>query len=127
MTTSFRTELTDYILSGHSYLHVPTTEKTRLLAELTEIADGLPENGRQTFTWNHAVGWRDGDDRAAGVQNGQPDPQRVGQQILELPENSIFTLAEFGLYLQQRTYSYADVVIAWLLEIRDVLTTPAHP
>ena len=121
MTTSFRTELTDYILSGHSYLHVPTTEKTRLLSELKEIADGLPEGGRQIFTWNHAVGWRDGDGRAAGVQNGQPDPQQVGRQILELPENSMFMLAEFGWYLQQRTYSYADVVIAWLLEIRDVL------
>ena len=121
MTASFRVELTDYVLSGHSFLQVPTTEKTRLLAELKKIADDLPEGGRQIFAWNHAVGWRDGEGSAASVQNGQADSQQVGQQILDLAENSLFVLGEFGWYLQQRKYSYADVVIAWLLEIRDVL------
>ena len=28
---SYGRDLTDYILSGHAYLHVPTTEKTRFL------------------------------------------------------------------------------------------------
>ena len=36
-TQLFRHNMADYILSGHAYLHVPTTEKTRFLAELKEI------------------------------------------------------------------------------------------
>ncbi len=121
----FRSELADYILSGHAYLHVPTTEKTRFLAELKQIAESLPDDGRQVFTWSHATGWHDADGNAAtsasGAEFGQPDPQTVPQQILDLPENAIFVLKDFGCYVQHKTYSYADVVVAWLCEIRDVL------
>jgi hypothetical protein len=121
---SFRARLADYILSGHSFLHVPTTETTRFLGELRQLAGALPEDGRQMFTWSHATGWRDGDGKPPeSVQNGQPDPQQVAQQILDLPEESIFVLRDFGWYLQHKTYSYADVVIAWLIEIRDVLAS----
>jgi len=116
--------LVDYILSGHAYLCCPTTESTRFLTELKTLAATLPEGGRQVFTWSHATGWRDGNgDPPESVQIGQPDPQQVAQQILELPEESIFVLQDFGWYLQHKTYSYADVVIAWLTEIRDVLAS----
>ena len=122
---SFRAQLADYVLSGHAYLHCPTTEKTRFLTELKTLAESLPEDGRELFTWSHATGWQDGDGNtaksASGTEFGQPDPQTVPQQILDLPENAIFVLKDFGFYIQHKTYSYADIVIAWLCEIRDVL------
>ena len=58
---SFRAQLADYILSAHAYLHVPTTERSRFLSELKDLAESLPDGGRQVFTWSPAVGWRDGD------------------------------------------------------------------
>ena len=124
-TESFRAQLADYVLSGHAFLHCPTTEKTRLIAELKALAESLPEDGRKVFTWSHATGWHDADGNAAksasGAEFGQPDPQTVPQQILDLPENAIFVLKDYGFYVQHKTYSYADVVIAWLLEVRDAL------
>lgn len=121
MNAPFNETLADYIFSGHAYLHVPTTEKSRFLSQLKELVGSMPESGRQIYTWSHAVGWRDGEGNAASVQNGQPDAQKVCQEMLALPEESIFVLHEFGWYVQQKTYSYADIVIAWLCEIRDVL------
>lgn len=126
-TQPFCAELADYILSGHAFLHCPTTEKTRFLAELKSLAESLPDRGRQVFTWSHATGWRDADGNPpttpSDYQPEQPDPQRVPQEILDLPENSIFVLQNFGFYLAQKTYSYFDVVIAWLVEIRDMLAS----
>jgi len=120
----FRANLTDYILSGHAFLMVRTTEKTRFLTELKELAATLPTDGRPVFVWSQATGWRDLDGNPpAGVQFGQPDPQKVPQEILELPEEALFVLKDFGHYLQAKTYSYFDVVIAWLGEIRDVLAS----
>jgi len=123
----FRHNMADYILSGHAYLHVPTTEKTRFLGELKEISQSLPDGGRQVFTWSQAVGWRDLDGNppipVSGVQFSQPDPQKVAQEILDLPEQAVFVLKDFGPYVEHRTFSYADVVIAWLSEIRDVLAS----
>jgi hypothetical protein len=124
MTDSFRQKLFNYILSGHAYLLCPTTEKSRLISELRALAGALTENGRQIFTWSHATGWQDVEGHALeGIPSGQPDLQKVPQEILELPEESIFVLKDFGFYLAQKTYSYFDVVIAWLCEIRDVLAS----
>ena len=93
---AFHRRLTDYILSGHSYLHCPTTEKTRFLSELKEIAESLPDDGRQVFVWSHATGWQDIEGNVpsvpSGAQPGQPDPQKVPQEILDLPEESILLL-----------------------------------
>jgi ATP-dependent 26S proteasome regulatory subunit len=126
-TESFCSELRDYILSGHAYLHAPTTEKTRFLAELKELAPSLPDDGRQVFVWSHATGWRDIDGNptksSSGTELGQPDPQKVAQEILDLPEEAVFVVKDFGFYVHHKTYSYADVVIAWLSEIRDVLAS----
>ena len=124
-TESFHETLTDYILSGHAYLHAATTEKTRFLAELKLIADEIAEDGRQVFTWSQATGWQDIDANTpkvmSGGQFGQPDAQKAPQEILELPEESIFVLKDFGFYVHHKTFSYADVVTAWLCEIRDML------
>ena len=67
----FREMLTDYILSGHAYLDVRTTEKTRLTAERKDIAGDLPDDGRPVFVRSQATGWRDLDgDYPPGVQFG---------------------------------------------------------
>jgi hypothetical protein len=125
MNEPFRQTLTDYILSGHAYLHVPTPEKTRFISELKEIAAELPDNGRPVYVWSPAVGWQDADGNAAktaaGAELGPPNPQSAPQQILELPEEALFILKDFGCYLNSRTFTYFDLVIAWLCEIRDVL------
>jgi ATP-dependent 26S proteasome regulatory subunit len=119
--------LADYVLSGHAYLHVRTTEKTRFLTELKTIAAGLPKDGRPVFVWSQATGWRDLEGKpvtsTSGAEFGPPDPQKVAQEILDLPEEAIFVLKDFGHYLQAKTFSYFDVVIAWLSEIRDVLAS----
>ncbi len=122
---TFRNQLSDYILSGHAFLNVPTSETTRFLSELKSLAETLSGDGRQLFTWSQAMGWRDAEDNPvqlpSGVQSGQADPRSAPQQIVELPEESIFVLKDFGCYVEHKTYGYADVVIAWLAEIRDVL------
>ncbi len=100
---SFCARLTDYILSGHAYLHVRTTEKTRFLTEFRDIAAGLPADGRPVFVWSQATGWRDLDGNPpSGVQLGQPDPQKVAQEILDLPEEAIFVLKDFGTICSPR-------------------------
>lgn len=121
----FRQGLIDYVLSGHAYLHAHTPEKTRFVQELKEVAAELPPDGRPIFVWSPATGWQDAEGKPAktesGAELGQPNPQMAPQQILELPEESLFVLKDFGCYLQSRTFAYFDIVLAWLSEIRDVL------
>ena len=125
MINSFRQTLIDYVLSGHAYLHAHTPEKTRFVQELKEVAAELPPDGRPIFVWSPAVGWQDAEGNpattASGAELGQPNPQTAPQQILELPEEALFVLKDFGCYLQSRTFAYFDIVLAWLSEIRDVL------
>ena len=125
MIDSFRQSLIDYVLSGHAYLHAHTPEKIRFVQELKEVAAELPPEGRPIFVWSPAVGWQDAEGNpattASGAELGQPNPQTAPQQILELPEEAVFVLKDFGCYLQSRTFAYFDIVLAWLSEIRDVL------
>jgi len=125
MMDAFRQSLIDYVLSGHAYLHAHTPEKTRFVQELKEVAAELPPDGRPIFVWSPATGWQDVEGKPAktesGAELGQPNPQMAPQQILELPEESLFVLKDFGCYLQSRTFAYFDIVLAWLSEIRDVL------
>jgi hypothetical protein len=125
MNDSFRQTIIDYILSGHAYLHAHTPEKTRFVSELKDIAAELPENGRPVYVWSPAVGWQDAEGApattAAGTELGPPNPQTAPQQILDLPEEAVFVLKDFGCYLNSRTFTYFDIVIGWLSEIRDVL------
>jgi hypothetical protein len=77
----------------------------------------LPGDGRPVFVWSQATGWRDLDGNPpSGVQFGQPEPQKIAQEILDMPEESIFVLKDFGHYLQAKTFSYFDVVSAWLFD-----------
>ena len=75
--------------------------------------------------WSPATGWQDAEGVPAktetGAELGPPNPQTAPQQILELPEEALFVLKDFGCYVQSRTFAYFDIVLAWLSEIRDVL------
>jgi len=117
--------MTDYIFSGHAYLLCPTTEKTRFMSELKKLMGALPTGGRQVFSWSHATGWRDMEENppllASGEHFGPPDPQKVAQEILQLPQEAIFVLKNFGFYVRSHTYNFADIVVSWLWEIKDVL------
>ena len=65
------------------------------------------------FVWSQATGCRDLDGNPpSGVRFEQPDAQKVAQEILDLPEEAIFVLKDFGHYVQSKTFSYFDVVIA---------------
>jgi SpoVK/Ycf46/Vps4 family AAA+-type ATPase len=125
MDKPFQDTLCDYILSGHAYLSVPTPETARFLAELKQLAAELPPSGRPVFTWSAATGWQDSDGNpaktASGAELGPPNPQIAAQQILDLPEESLFVLKDFSSYLYARTFAAFDLVIAWLVEVRDVL------
>ena len=125
MNEPFRKSLIDYVLSGHAYLHAHTPEKARFVQELKEVAAALPPDGRPIFVWSPATGWQDAEGVPAktetGAELGPPNPQTAPQQILELPEEALFVLKDFGCYLQSRTFAYFDIVLAWLSEIRDVL------
>ncbi len=130
MRPSFEDACRDYVLSGHAFLHIPTNETTRLLASLRSLAADLPPDGRSVYTWSAATGWRDADGQparnAAGVELGAPSPQTAPQQILELPEDSLFVLLDFEPYLHSRTFAYFDVVLAWLNELREVLAATSR-
>jgi AAA+ superfamily predicted ATPase len=118
------TDLTDYILSGHAYLHAHTPEKTRFVQELKESPRSCrPTAGRSSSGRRRSAGRtrRAPRPRPSGAELGPPNPQTAPQQILELPEEALFVLKDFGCYLQSRTFAYFDVVLAWLSEIRDVL------
>ena len=124
MDESFKQTLTDYILSGHAYLHAPTPEKARFLADLKEIAESLPPEGRPVFVWSPTTGWQDREENpaqtSAASEPGSPNPQMAPQQILDLPEEAVFVLKDFGFYVS-KSFAYFDLVLAWLSEIRDVL------
>jgi len=123
----FRQQLSDYILSGHAYLHVRTIEKTRFLAELKEIASNLPPTADRCSS-----GRRSSDGGTLMVRalhqvrsrcSANPTPQKLAQKILDLPEETIFVLKDFGHHLQSRTFSYSEVVTAWSGQVRYVLAS----
>jgi hypothetical protein len=70
MNESFRQTLTDYILSGHAFLHAHTPEKPRFVQELKEIAAVLPPDGRPIFVWSPATGWQDAEGKPAKTDTG---------------------------------------------------------
>jgi hypothetical protein len=80
-TESFREQLLDYVLSGHAYLHAPTTEKTRFLTELKSLAESLPDGGRRIFVWSQATGWRDSDDQPPKSTSGN----ELARGLISLP------------------------------------------
>jgi hypothetical protein len=63
--------------------------------------------------------------RRSGAELGPPNPQTAPQQILELPEEALFVLKDFGCYLNSRTFTYFDIVIAGSARSATSWPTPA--
>ncbi len=84
MDESFKQTLTDYIWSGHAYVHAPTSENARFLSDLKEIAETLPSEGRPVFVWSPTTGWQDAEGNpaqaSAASEPGPPSPQMAAQQ-----------------------------------------------
>ena len=60
----------------------------------------MPPDGRPVFVWSPATGWQDDEGKPARTADGRdlgpPNPQMAPQQILDLPEEAVYILKEFG-------------------------------
>lgn len=120
----FQMNLADYVLSGHALLSIDTFEKSRAIEHIikTNFQKSSGEKlERKFFIWAAATGWTD-EKGTPTKENTQLPPEEVIKSINEMPENAIFILKEFCLYLHHDTYNSFDLVVSWLEEIREVLS-----
>lgn len=118
MSYEFMNRITDYIFSGHAILHVSTHERDRALQQIVNVSK---EIDRPVYVWSTASGWKDADgNEAKPCQN----PDQALEQIIEISGETggIFVLKEFGFYMQHSTYPECDRVIAWLDDIKEILS-----
>jgi len=112
--------MTDYICSGHALLSVDTFEKDRAILEINEIAKNL---SKKVFIWSVSDGWKDAKGRPQGNFKATTPIHKYIECILEMPENSIFILKDFGYYINKDTYQLHDVVISWLDQVRRLISS----
>lgn len=118
MDIKFKTNLTDYVLSGHSLLYISTFEKER---SSEEIEKTCKEIGKNTFIWSISSGWKTiGGNSIEG--KSQCQPPMVISSILGFPENSIFILKEFWPYIQKETFNEFDIIISQISEAKEQLS-----
>jgi ATP-dependent 26S proteasome regulatory subunit len=60
------------------------------------------------------------------VPKSQGKPDQVPSQVLEFDEHTVAVLYDFGMYLDPKQYSYADVVVSALSQIRPVLAASSR-
>lgn len=116
----FKTDMCNYICSGHPLLYVDTFEKDRVISEIAEIAESTD---RKIYIWSAAEGWTD--ENGIFVKKSAPTAPVYEhlQDILNFPDGVIFVLRDFGTYLQSRTYPNYDVIISWLDTLRKVVAS----
>lgn len=117
--SSFTTDFSDYILSGHALLHVSTFEKDRVIGEIVAIAEKIE---RKVHIWSIAYGWTD----TKGISVGGKDQKLPVEDHLEIipefGEGVICILKDFAPYLHHQTYPGYDVVISLLDELRKIVS-----
>ncbi|KKN91226.1 hypothetical protein LCGC14_0220940 [marine sediment metagenome] len=114
----FATDFADYCCSGHALLHVETFEKDRVISEIAKVADAM---NRKVYIWSIARGWIDKNGGSVcGVKPSAQIEEHL-QAIVEFPNSVICILRDFGIYMQHETYSYDDVVVGWLDELRKIV------
>jgi len=124
MNNKFQEDLENYVLSGHALLSIDTFEKSRAIEHIikTNFQKGSGEKlQKEFFIWSASCGWVDKN----GVpikENAQIPPEEVIKSINDMPENSIFILKEFCIYLHHETYNSFDMAISWLEETREILS-----
>lgn len=114
----FKTNLIDYICSGHSLLSVKTTEKNRLIGIIKNCADDI---NRKVYIWSAAIGWHTIDGKNVGGDSDSKEPEVALQQILKLDESSVLILKDFEFYMSSNTYSKCDIVNSWIQELNKYL------
>jgi ATP-dependent 26S proteasome regulatory subunit len=114
----FRSNLADYIRSGHALLYIETFEKDRAICNISDVAE---DTKRQIYVWSISEGWKDCNNKS--VDKAPPAMAPVHehiQAILEFPDNTICVLRDFGMYLNHSTYPGCDIVIGWLDTLRKI-------
>jgi ATP-dependent 26S proteasome regulatory subunit len=117
----FKNDFVNYVRSGHSLLSIKTHEKER--AE-KDIVEAMLKEEYEVFTWSIAAGWRKPNGEEACESS--PDPQITIQEAVigdKFKEKSIFLLRDFGPYVQKECYNDFDIVISWLNEVKQKLSS----
>ncbi len=89
-----RTQITNYIRSGHAGLYIISPEEARVEAELKTVADEL---GYSLFAWSATDGLVDTSDGNVRQAN---DPFEAITAVDELPESAIVLLRDFHMFLE---------------------------
>lgn len=118
--STFQQDFIDYILSGHAIVVVETYEKDRAIEAIKKAA---VEAQRNLVRWSIATGWNRLVD--IGNENFQvPEqifqPEIAIQNIVKMPDNTIFIMKDFGIYLDSQLCNQFDVIIAWLDTIKQL-------
>lgn len=117
---NFKTDIANYICSGHALLSVDTFEKDRAISEIAEVAESVE---RKIHIWSIASGWID--DKGVPVcktKSTAPVEEHL-KAILDFPEGIICVLRDFGTYIKHDTYPTSDVVIGWLDKLRKIVAS----
>jgi len=116
--SNFKTDLQDYILSGHALLYVSTFEKERAAEE---IEKHCKEINKQTLVWSVSSGWSTVDgSKIEGI--GPCLPEMVIGTILNMPENIVCVVKEFWPYVNKDCYNQFDTVISQISESKNHLS-----
>lgn len=116
----FKTNICDYICSGHALLSVDTFEKDRAISQIVEVSKGID---RKIHIWSIANGWTNIDGTAACETKATAPIEEQLQAILNFEEKTICVLKDFGGYLRHETYPSYDVVVGWLDELRKIIAS----
>lgn len=119
---NFQNDFIDYVLSGHSLIHVSTYEKDRCIEEIKSVCK---ENKRNVFVWSIANGWRKilaiSEDDSSFGESGK-HPVEAINMCLSFPMDSVCIMKDFGPYVDKETCSEFDMVISLIDESQKVLS-----
>jgi len=119
MKTKFDTELVDYILSGHILVNIHTYEKDRCIEEICKISNDVLK--MPVYTWSLSCGWRDSQYQQVNPDREFPSAEDALMELKEMPENSIFIMKDYQIYLTKETYDKYDIITSMLYEMQNHL------
>jgi len=116
---TFADKIIDYVSSGHAILSVLTSEKERAITEITKGAIG---DNRQIRIWSISTGWTDCEGNSVGSLKVEAPVEQQLKLIRSESEGTIFILRDFGHYLDHKTYSFNDVVVSTLDDLKKTIS-----
>ena len=120
---TFATQLRYYIKCGMSLISVETYEKKRCVREIGKVVKDINEKQEEgedysIVMWSISRGWTEIDGKP--IDNGEPIEiahQAIVQiEQLNIPENAVFVMKDFGLYFRKENNQYFDLVISQVAE-----------